>query len=192
MVHRFEHADAWVGAFDDPARDAWQHPGDVIVAMDVQDGMHVADVGAGTGYFEPWLSRAVGPHGKVLALDIEPDMVRYTKQRADREVWTNVQAFVVRVDDPMLPQASVDRVLIVDTWHHIPAREAYAGKLRRGLRHGGKVVVVDFTLESKHGPAVHHRLAPEVVAHELEAGGLVAHVVQTPLPEQYVVVGEAP
>src|SRR5690348_4715148 len=76
-AHRFEHAEAWSKEFDDPARDAWQKPDRVVAAMQIMFGMVVADVGAGTGYFEPHLSRAVGAAGKVLALDVEPDMVRH-------------------------------------------------------------------------------------------------------------------
>src|SRR5882672_603308 len=71
LVHRFEHAEQWAKQFDDPARDAWQRPQEVVAALMIRPGMTVADIGAGTGYFEPWLSRAVGGSGMVLALDIE-------------------------------------------------------------------------------------------------------------------------
>ena len=80
--HRFDDAAAWSKVFDDPARDAWQKPAAVVSAMTIAPGMTVADVGAGTGYFEPHLSKAVGPSGKVLAIDIETDMVRWTNERA--------------------------------------------------------------------------------------------------------------
>jgi ubiquinone/menaquinone biosynthesis C-methylase UbiE len=189
LVHRFEHAEQWAKQFDDPARDAWQRPKDVIAAMAIAPGMSVADLGAGTGYFEPWLSRAVGASGTVLALDVEPDMVRYLTERAAREQLTNVRASIVPFDDPKLAMGSVDRVLIVDTWHHISDRERYAGKLRDGLRVGGSVFVVDFTLDATHGPPPHHRIAADQVMRELTAGGLVAKGLPTGLPEQYVVVG---
>lgn len=192
LVHRFEHAEQWAPEFDDPARDTWQRPQDIIDAMEIQPGMTVADIGAGTGYFEPWLSRAVGGTGTVLALDVEPDMVRYLNERAAREQLTNVRPTLVPMDDPRVPAGGVDRVLIVDTWHHIPDREAYAAKLRSGLKVGGKVFVVDFKLDAKHGPPPHHRLAAEQVARELTAGGLSARVATTNLPEQYVVLGARP
>lgn len=192
LVHRFEHADDWVRDFDDPARDAWQHPSEVVAAMELAPGMTVADVGAGTGYFEPWLSRAVGASGTVLALDVEPDMVRYLTQRAAREQLANVRPAVVALDDPKLPEGGVDRVLVVDTWHHIADRERYAAKLRSGLRAGGKVFVVDFDVQAKHGPPPQHRLAPEQVVRELTAGGLDARVLPENLPEQYIVVGARP
>lgn len=189
LVHRFERADDWAKRFDDPARDAWQRPADVIRLMTIQAGMVVADVGAGTGYFEPWLSRAVGDAGVVHALDVEPDMVRYLRERATREKLANVKPAVVPGDDPRLPPESVDRILVVDTWHHIPAREAYGKKLRDALKPGGKVFVVDFKLDAKEGPPREHRLAPEVVERELALAGLRIEPRDVSLPEQYVVVG---
>jgi ubiquinone/menaquinone biosynthesis C-methylase UbiE len=189
LVHRFEHADEWAKEFDDPARDAWQKPADVVAAMDLRRGMLVADIGAGTGYFEPYLSRAVGPEGTVLALDREPDMVRYMKERGEREKWTNVKPALVSGDDPGLPAGKVDRILLVDTWHHVPAREEYAKKLRAALAPKGAVFVVDFTMEATHGPPKHHRITPEQVARELASAGLAAEVARVGLPEQYVVVG---
>jgi SAM-dependent methyltransferase len=189
LVHRFEHAEQWASTFDDPARDAWQRPRDVIDAMAITPGMTIADIGAGTGYFEPWLSRATGEKGSVLALDVEPDMVRYLGERAQREHLENVRPGLVAIDDPKLPPSKLDRVLIVDTWHHIPDRVAYATKVRDGLAAGGKVFIVDFKLEAKHGPPPRHRLTAEQIMHDLTAAGLSASVSPTTLPEQYIVVG---
>ncbi len=189
LVHRFEDAARWAKAFDDPARDAWQKPVDVIAAMGISAGQTVADLGAGTGYFLPHLARAVGPRGKVIGLDIEPDMVRYMRERIAREGLVGASASVVPLDDPGLPAGTIDRVLIVDTWHHIDGRAAYAAKLRGVLAPGGAVFVVDFTMEAKHGPPAHHRLRPEQVMDELTAGGLEASLIEEPLPDQYIVVG---
>jgi predicted methyltransferase len=185
MHHRFEHADEWAKQFDDPARDAWQQPDKVVAAMAITPGMSVADVGAGTGYFEPRLSAAVGPNGKVLAVDIEPDMVRYINERRVREKTLNVEARLGVADDPKLDP--VDRILIVDTWHHIENREAYGTKLAAALKPGGIVFVVDFKLESEKGSPKHMRLAPDQVIAELAAAGLQARVVDVGLPDQYVV-----
>lgn len=192
LVHRFANAEQWADQFDDPERAAWQHPDRVIAAMQIEPDMVVADIGAGTGYFEPWLSRAVGDGGQVLALDIEPDMVRYLDERARREGLTNVRAALVATEDPNLPARGVDRVLIVDTWHHIAGREAYAAKLRQALKPQGRVFIVDFKLDAKRGPPVHHRLPPKTVVQELTAGGLVAEILPADLPEQYIVVGRSP
>jgi SAM-dependent methyltransferase len=192
LGHRFRSAEEWAKIFDDPARDAWQKPAEVTALAEIAPGSIVADLGAGTGYFEPYLSRAVGPSGRVLALDIEPDMIRYLKERAAREGWTNVEARQVTIDDPGLADGSVDRVLVVDTWHHVPARVEYAKKLRRALRAKGAVFVVDFTKESKIGPPPEHRLSPESVASDLAAAGMPSSIAPEDLPDQYVVIGAVP
>jgi SAM-dependent methyltransferase len=190
--HRFENAAQWSKTFDDPSRDAWQKPQSVIQVMEIAPGTTVADIGAGTGYFEPHLSRAVGPGGHVLALDVEPDMVAHLRDRAAKEQLTNVEAKQVAADDPGLAPSSVDRILVVDTWHHIANRVDYAARLAVALKHGGQVFVVDFTREAQHGPPPEHRVPPEEVARTLETAGLVVRNVDAGLPDQYVVAGIRP
>lgn len=189
LVHRFEDADAWAKRFDDPDRDAWQKPGEVVRLMQIESGMRIADIGAGTGYFLPWLSRAVGEHGSVVGLDIEADMVRYMNERAQREGLANVDARVVATDDPKLAPGSLDRILIVDTWHHIGERVAYSKKLAAGLSDGGEIMIVDFTMESDRGPPKVHRIEAAAILSELEAAGLSARLVAETLPDQFIVVG---
>src|SRR4051812_48788437 len=77
MHKDFSDAQAFSKAFDDPERDAWQRPAEVIEHMKIAPGSVVADLGTGTGYFVGWLSRAVGPTGKVLALDVEAEMIKF-------------------------------------------------------------------------------------------------------------------
>jgi predicted methyltransferase len=186
---RFEQAAEWTGTFDDPARDGWQQPDDVVRALGLEPGMTVADLGAGTGYFEGRLSRAVGPHGAVFALDVEHDMVRFIDERAVKEGLSNVRALRVTGEDPGLAPGSVDVVLVVDVWHHLEGREAYAAKLARALKPGGRVMVVDFRLDATRGPPPGMRLSPEEVASELESAGLSTRLVPASLPEQYLVEG---
>ena len=192
LVHRFQNASDWAKDFDSPERAAWQKPEEVVKLLQITPGMKVADIGAGTGYFEGPLSAAVGPNGQVLALDIEQSMVDYITARMDKEKIANVKALQIPGDDPKLASSSVDRVLIVDTWHHIPGREAYAKKLAEGLAPGGFVMIVDFTMEAEHGPPKMHRIAPEDVKKELETAGLKGEIAQETLPEQYVVLGRKP
>jgi SAM-dependent methyltransferase len=187
-AHRFAKADDWVKVFDDPARDAWQQPDKVVAALALAPGMTVADVGAGTGYFEARLATAVGAQGKVLAVDVEPDMVRYLTERAAREHMPNVTAVLATPDDPKLARASVDRILIIDTWHHISDRVSYAKKLATALRPGGFVLVVDFTKDTTRVPMKHLRIPPEQVVSELEQAGLAASI-EPGLPDQFVVKG---
>lgn len=187
MAHRFENAERWAKVFDDPARDAWQKPDAVVAALALSPSMVVADVGAGTGYFTMRLARAV-PRGQVIATDIEPDMVRYLGERARREQLENVRAIQATADDPKLAPSSVDRILIVDVWHHLEDRPAYAAKLARALRPDGQIAIVDFKLDASHGPPRQHRLPPEAIIADLRAAGLDAALSATQLPEQYLVV----
>jgi ubiquinone/menaquinone biosynthesis C-methylase UbiE len=187
MHHRFEHADEWAKKFDDPARDAWQQPDRVIAELALQPDSVVADVGAGTGYFAMRIAKQV-PRGKVIATDIEPDMVRYLTERAQREQLPNVEARLAKAADPALAAASVDRILVVDVWHHLADRKAYARALAAALKPGGMLAVVDFTLTAEQGPPKQHRLPAEAIVEDLQAAGLAAEVSATQLPEQYIVV----
>ena len=186
MPKRFEHAEAWAKVFDDPARDAWQEPDRVIAALALGPTMTVADVGAGTGYFTVRLARAV-PQGEVIATDIEPDMVRYLAERAKKEQLANIDAQLAGATDPKLAPTSIDRILVVDVWHHLGDRAAYAKKLAAALNPNGFVMVVDFKLDAKHGPPPKHRLPPEAIVEDLRAAGLDAKV-GLELVEQYVVI----
>lgn len=193
MHKDFSDAQAFSKSFDDPARDAWQRPAEVIEQMKIAPGSVVADLGTGTGYFVGWLSRAVGPSGKVLALDVEAEMIRFVAQRAEQQQLSNVEPRQVAADDPGLAAGSVARVLIVDTWHHIDERAQYARKLAAALAPGGEVWIVDFTADSDIGPPARYRVSPEQAVSELQGGGLKAEIVQgETLPKQYIVRGARP
>ena len=186
----FSEVERFARHFDGPERDAWQKPVEVVRFLDLSAGQVVADIGAGTGYFLPHLSKTLGAEGRVLALDVEPNMVEYMKQRTRKGGLANVEARVVLPDDPGLAAGSVDHILIVNTWHHIDDRASYAGKLLRALRPAGTLLIVDFTLESDQGPPKEHRLSAEQVVKELEGGGFRAEVVRgETLPKQYLVLG---
>jgi len=191
--HRFDDAAKWSEVFDDPERDAWQKPADVVAAMALSPGMTAADIGAGTGYFNPHLAAAVGPTGKVLALDIEPNLIAHMTARAERDGTPQVEARLGTPDDAGLKPAEADRVLIVDTYHHIQTRPAYFAKVRAGVKPGGKLIVVDFKKEdSPMGPPVAERIAPDVVQAELIEAGWVFERAVDGWPYQYVLVFAAP
>lgn len=189
MQHRFDDADKWAKVFDAPERDVWQKPQHVIELMGIEPGWTVADIGAGTGYFMPYLSAAVGPEGRVLPIDIEPALIAHIERRAAEANLLNIAARLAQPDDPGLDPSSVQRVLIVNTWHHIGNRTAYATKIAAGLAPQGALYIVDFTLETERGPPPAHRLSPQDVIAELAAAGLDASIVEETLPDQYVVVG---
>lgn len=189
MHHRFENADEWAKVFDDPERDAWQQPERVIEALALSPKMTVADVGAGTGYFAVRLARAL-PDGKVIATDVEEDMVRYMTDRALRENLGNLHAQLTPTDDPKLAAGTIDRILVVDVWHHLGDRRAYAAKLASALRPGGFVAVVDFKLDAERGPPVKMRLPADSIAADLAAAGLSTEISTIDLPDQYIVIAK--
>jgi predicted methyltransferase len=184
---KFTSPEEWARVFDDPERDAWQRPDRVVAILGVRPGMTAADIGAGTGYFARTLSRAVGPTGKVIAADIDPTMVRFLQRRVSREGLANVEPTLARADDPGLPPAGIDRILIVDTWRFIADRPAYAAKLAAALRPDGTITIIDYLLDSRVAPPDHHGLPPETVIAELATAGLAAELIDEDLPEQYVV-----
>jgi ubiquinone/menaquinone biosynthesis C-methylase UbiE len=186
MHHGFTDAGAWANVFDDPARDEWQRPEDVLRALELTPAMVVADVGAGTGYFAVRLARAV-PSGKVIATDVEPEMVRYLNERAAREHLPNLRAGQATHATSGLAAESVDRIVIVHVWHHLSDRVAYARDLSAALRPGGRLFIVDFTLTAHRGPPANLRVAPEAIIAELAAAGLTARVSPVALPDQYIV-----
>ncbi len=82
MHHRFDDVERWTAVFDDPERDAWQHPTELVAALDLQPGDVVADIGAGTGYFNPHLADAVGEQGRVIPIEVETALVEHMTGRA--------------------------------------------------------------------------------------------------------------
>jgi arsenite methyltransferase len=182
----FADADAMAAVFDDPTRDTWQRPDDVLRALELEPGMTVADVGAGTGYFAVRLARAV-PRGEVLATDLEPDMVRFLSERAAREQLPNLRAILATPSASGLGAQSVDRILLVHVWHHLDDRKEYARGLAAALRPGGRLLIVEFSSSAHRGPPPSMRLAPEAVIAELGSASLSATISPISLPDQYIV-----
>jgi SAM-dependent methyltransferase len=184
--HRFHDADKWAKVFDDPARDAWQKPHEVIVALGLAPDALVADIGSGTGYFAARLAHRV-PKGRVYGVDTEPDMVKHLAERAKREGLANLVSLAGAPDDPRLPER-VDLFLLVDVYHHIAKREEYFRKLQASLKPGGRVAIIDFRVEAPMGPPKRERISPERVRAELGRAGYVLAEEHDFLPNQYFLV----
>jgi SAM-dependent methyltransferase len=184
--HEFGDADKWAEVFDDPKRDSWQKPHEVIQALALKPDAVVADIGAGTGYFAVRFARML-PNARVYATDVEPDMVRHLAQRAKREQLGNVLVVQSAPDDARLPE-KVDLALLVDVYHHIDSRERYFRKLKGALKPGGRVAIIDFTLDSEIGPPPRARVTPEKVRAELQAAGYVLAEDHLFLPNQYFLI----
>jgi predicted methyltransferase len=184
--HSFGDAEKWAHVFDDPKRDAWQKPHQVIRALALNPDAAVADLGAGTGYFAARLANML-PKGTVYAVDIEPDMVRYLGERAKREKLPNLRPIAGTAGDPELP-AKVDLVLLVDVYHHIEDRSRYFRNLAASLKPGGRLAVIDFRLDSPNGPPREARIAPERVKAELADAGYALVAEHAFLPHQYFLI----
>jgi predicted methyltransferase len=186
-THSFGDVGHWEKVFDDPARASWQQPDAIVQALALAPGMVVADVGAGTGYLERVLSQAVGPRGVVYAVEVEPTLVTHLRERAERESTANVIPVLGSTDAPRLPAGRVDRILLLDTYHHIDGRVAYFQRLRTALAPGGRVVVVDWEKrQDTIGPELAHRLPREQVTDEMQRAGYRPVPITTPLTHQYV------
>ena len=184
--HGFGDAQHWAEIFDDPARDGWQKPHEVIEALRLGPHAKVVDIGAGTGYFTVRIARMF-PAARVYAEDIEPDMIRYVSERAQREKLPNVVAVLGKPDDPLLP-GPVDVALVVDTYHHIGERVAYFRRLKQRLSAAGEVAIIDFTAASSIGPPVAARIPPGQVKEEMAQAGYALAAEHTFLPDQYFLV----
>ncbi|HET6277502.1 MAG TPA: methyltransferase [Candidatus Polarisedimenticolia bacterium] len=191
-THSFDDAERWSRVFDAPDRAEWQKPAEVAAALQIGPGMVVADIGAGTGYFLEHLSRAAGSRGMVLAIDTEAEMVAHLGQRMAGAGVTNVVPVLALPGDPFLPPGRVDRILIVDTYHHIDDRLRYFGRLRDALAPAGRLAIIDFLKKPLPvGPPPEHKLEREFVLQEMiEAGWKLADEKKDLLPYQYFLIFE--
>lgn len=123
-------------------RDGWQHPEEVVQSLGIEPGDRVADVGAGEGYFVPYLADAVGDSGRVYAVEVDADKARALEQTF-RDAYANVEIVLGRYGDPELPDGTIDVVLIVNTYHHIEGRTDYFTRLRGDLAPAGRVAIIE-------------------------------------------------
>lgn len=180
---------AYIALLEDPARDAYQKPHEVVMALALAEGERIADIGAGAGYFSLRFAQHVGATGRVFAVDISPDMIVHLNERIRDARLDNVRTILARPEDPLLPPASVDRVFICETWHHIERHSQYLALLETILKPGGQVVIIDFyKKETPVGPPMEMRVSREEVVSEFEQHGFRLAEEKTILPYQYFLV----
>ena len=184
--HSFGGAEQWAQIFDDPKRDAWQKPHEVIQALALKPDAVIADIGSGTGYFSARFANMV-PKGRVYGVDTEPDMVKYLAERAKREGLKNVTAVTGAPGDPRLPEKA-DLIIMVDVFHHIADRARYLKKLQGSLKPGGRLAIIDFRMDSPDGPPTSARIAPDRVKTELKGAGYALIQEHAFLPNQYFLI----
>ena len=190
-MHRL-HGDpaAYIKALEDPKRDAYQKPHEVMEALAIKPGEVVADIGAGSGYFTMRLADHVGADGRVYAVDVSPDMIRHLHQRVRDAKLLNVHPILAPPNDPLLPQP-VDRFLIVDVWHHVENQPAYLARIKERLKPGGQVVMIDFQKrELPVGPSLDMKIAREDLIAQMKAHGFRVAKEHSFLPYQYFLIFE--
>ena len=191
--HDFSDIERWIERFEEPAREEWQKPDLVVDLLGLQPGQNVADVGAGTGYFTRRMAKKILPGGLAVAVEIEPGFFPYVSQRALEADQSNILTQLALPDNPRLAAGVYDLIFICNTLHHIERRTEYYAWLRRGLRPGGRVVIVDFfkDMEIPVGPGPSERIAPGTLRMELEAAGFSVSIDAESLPYQYIVTATA-
>jgi arsenite methyltransferase len=157
-------------------RDGWQQPDAIIAALDIGPGDQVADLGSGSGYFTRRLAQAVGPEGRVYAVDVDPEIHAVLEERLQEEGVTNVEIVLGDFDDPLLPDGTIDLLFTSNTYHHIEDRVTYFRRLQADLAPGGRVAVLEY--DGSKGlfvKTIGHFTAPDLLFTEMaEAGYVVA------------------
>ena len=149
----------------------------------------IADIGAGSGYFTFRFAHHVGDAGRVYAVDVSPDMIVHLNRRIRDLKLENVVSILAAPDDPLLADAAIDRFFICDTWHHIENHDRYLALLKKMLKPGGQVVMVDFKkVETPVGPPLEMRIDRDHLVKEMEKSGFRLGAEHTFLPYQYFLV----
>jgi SAM-dependent methyltransferase len=175
--------------FSRPQRDAEERPERLIDALEIPPGAVVADVGSGTGYFTWRLAQEVGPGGKVLAIDVQQSMLDLTKAAVTAHKLTNVEYALATEEDPRLPEKSLDLVFIAYAYHEFAEPEAMMAAVRRSLKPGGRVFILEYAKESNIAPASPlHKMSFEEIRREIEPVGFVIDQLLDFLPVQHGVV----
>ncbi len=175
-----------IASFENPERASWQKPDEIVAALKLKKGDVVADIGAGTGYFSRRFAKAVGPQGKVYAVDIAADILDYLKQEAGKQQLSNIETVVSREGDPLLPKDSVNLAFFCDVTHHVANRVEFYRKLAVAMKNKGRMAIVDYPPDSPHHPHRPEELVPQsqVIAEAREAGFKLIHEYRF-LPRQY-------
>lgn len=180
--HHSPSSDEYARVLEDPSRDSWQKPHEVVTALDLKPAEVVADIGAGTGYF----ARRFAMHaGKVYAVDIDEKLLAITGKNAP----PNLQTVLGAPDDPRLPDAAIDTVFFCDVLHHIDNRPAYYARLSKALKRDGRIVVIDFHKKQLPvGPSPEMKLSQRQVVDEFRRAGFRLQRSIDLLPYQYFLV----
>lgn len=178
--------DELVERFESKDRDKYQQPEKVLEYLGAIDGKKIMDIGAGTGYFSVKLA---ANRANVIAADVSDDFQNYLKERIKEENISNIELRKLPYDSPELAKNEVDKVLIVNTYHHIEDRISYFKKVRKGINADGELVIIDFfKADLPVGPPVGHKVAIDDVVLELKEAGFTQFIVEVSLLDyQYII-----
>ncbi len=192
QLRPFEDVEKYIAFLERADRAVWQKPDEVVAALKLKGSEVVADVGAGSGYFSFRFARAL-PKGRVVAGDVEPEMVRHVHHRAMTEGVTNLQATLIKPDDPEIPKEA-DWVFICDVLHHVADRPAWLSQAVNAMKPGAKVALIEFKEgELPAGPPPAAKIPKAELIELMKGAGLVADgEIQDLLPYQVFLVFRKP
>jgi ubiquinone/menaquinone biosynthesis C-methylase UbiE len=179
----------YLDRLDRPERDQDQKPAQVVDALGLKPGMHVADLGAGSGYFTRRFVEAVSETGKVYVIDVEPEALKYVEERLVQMHRPFEAEFILaRPDNPKIPIESVDLIFVCNTYHHLEDRTEYFRNVKTSLKPGGRIAIVDFYHDERSGELgfpKRHLVPRETLVEEMTAAGYRLANEHTFLPRQY-------
>jgi ubiquinone/menaquinone biosynthesis C-methylase UbiE len=180
------------GWLDRPEREKEEDPTKLLKALDIQPGMVIADVGAGSGYHAFRMAPLVGEKGKVLAVDIQQEMLDIIAKRAKEKNVANVEPILGTETDPKLPDGKVDLILLVDVYHEFSHPYEMTEKMVAALKPGGRIAFVEFRLEDPKVPIkLVHKMSERQVMLEMEQFPEISHKkTDKSLPWQHIVIFE--
>ncbi len=174
---------------DRAQRDTEEHPAQVLDALQLHSGEIVADLGAGSGYFTFRMAPKVGKTGKVLAVDVQDEMLQTLRQRAAAKKITNVEVIRASDTDPHLPTGAVDLVLVVDVYHELAHPYEVMQRVRDSLKPDGRVAFVEYRKEDPDVPIKEvHKMSVSQLKKEMAVVGLVLVSRVETLPLQHVLI----
>jgi arsenite methyltransferase len=190
----------YIELLERPERDKEQKPDEVIKALNLDQYMTIADLGAGSGYFTRKFVWAVQDKGMVYAVDIEPGMLKYNEEMVEHmHTPYNAKFVVAKSDDPHLPVNSVDLVFLCNAYHHLEKRADYFARVKTAMKPKGRVAIIDFYHDERSGNlgfSKDHLVPRDTVVKEMTEAGYTLSKEHTFLPKQYflefVVAGEKP
>ncbi len=189
-MHRLhQDSKSYIAMLEDPARDAYQKPQQVVMSLGLKEGETIADIGAGSGYFTFRFSHHVGESGRVYAVDINPDMILYMNRHIRDLNVKNVVTVLSAPDDPLLMENSIDRFFICETWHHIQNQTQYLALMKKMLKRGGQIIMIDFQKRDLPvGPPNSMKIAREDLIKQMQSAGFKLVKENTFLPYHYFLI----